>query len=70
MPEDERKELIEKKIAERQALQSELAKLVERRDADVAKKLKAMEGKEGVLELNAFEVLEAQAKDKGYRFKE
>ena len=70
MPEDERKELIEKKIAERQALQSELAKLVERHDADVAKKLKAMEGKEGVLELNAFEVLEAQAKDKGYRFKE
>ncbi len=70
MPEKERKELIVKKVAERRALQTELAKLVGRRDADVAKKLKSMEGKEGVLELNAFEVLEAQAKDKGYRFKE
>ena len=68
MPEDERKELIVKKVAERRALQAKLTELVAKRDADVADKLKAMAGKEGVLELNAFEVLEAQAKDKGYRF--
>ncbi|MES1195081.1 MAG: hypothetical protein ABUL65_04240, partial [Opitutus sp.] len=64
-----RQELIEKKVAERRALQSELDALVAKRDAEVAGKLKAMEGKDGVLELNAFQVLESQAKEKGYEFK-
>jgi Mg-chelatase subunit ChlD len=64
-----RQELIAKKIEERRALQSELATLVAKRDAEVADKLKAMEGKDGVLELNSFQVLESQAKEKGYQFK-
>jgi hypothetical protein len=63
-----RQELIEKKVAERRALQAELASLVAKRDAAVAEKLKGLEGKDGVLELEAFQVLETQAKEKGYRF--
>jgi Mg-chelatase subunit ChlD len=68
MPEPERNELIAKKVEERRALQTELAALVAKRDAVVAEKLKAMKGTDGVLELSAFEVLEHQAKDKGYHF--
>ena len=64
-----RQELITKKIEERRTLQAELAKVVAKRDADVAEKLKDLDGKEGVLELSAFEVLESQAKEKGYEFK-
>jgi hypothetical protein len=64
-----RQELIAQKIEERRALQSELAALVAKRDAAVAEKLKDLGGKEGVLELNAFHVLESQAKAKGYEFK-
>ena len=64
-----RQELIAKKIEERRDLQSELATLVAKRDAEVAQKLKDLGGKEGVLELNAFQVLESQAKAKGYEFK-
>ncbi len=64
-----RQELIEQKVGERRALQSELAAVVAKRDAEVATKLKELEGKDGVLELNAFEVLESQAKAKGYEFK-
>jgi len=63
-----RQELIAQKVGERRALQSELAAVVAKRDAEVAEKLKALGGKEGSLELNAFEVLESQAKDKGYSF--
>ncbi len=65
----ERQQLIEKKVEERRTLQSELSALVVKRDAEVAGKLKELEGKDGVLELNAFQVLESQAKDKGYKFK-
>lgn len=65
-----RQELIERKITERRALQAELAELVAKRDAAVSEKLKSLEGKDGVLELEAFEVLEAQAREKGYRFGE
>jgi Mg-chelatase subunit ChlD len=64
-----RQEVIAKKIEQRRALQSELAALVAKRDAAVAEKLKDLGGKEGVLELNAFQVLESQAKAKGYEFK-
>ena len=64
-----RQALIAKKIEERRVLQSELAALVARRDAAVAEKIKDLGGKEGVLELNAFQVLESQAKAKGYEFK-
>ncbi len=64
-----RQELIAKKIEERRVLQSELAALVAKRDTAVAEKLKDLGGKEGVLELNAFQVLESQAKAKGYEFK-
>ncbi len=64
-----RQELIEKKVGERRALQSELAAVVAKRDAEVAGKLKELEGKDGVLELSAFQVLETQAKAKGYEFK-
>jgi hypothetical protein len=63
-----RQELIAKKVGERRALQAELAALVAKRDAVVAEKLKSLEGKDDALELNAFQVLESQAKDKGYRF--
>ncbi len=63
-----RQELIEKKVAERRALQTELNSLVAKRDAEVAAKLKSLDGKDGVLELNAFQALETQAKDKGYSF--
>ncbi len=68
MPAPERNELIDKKVSERRALQSELNALVAKRDAEVAEKLKELKGTDGVLELSAFEVLESQAKDKGYRF--
>ncbi len=64
-----RQQLIEQKVGERRALQSELGALVAKRDAEVAEKLKGLAGKDGVLELNAFEVLETQAKEKGYEFK-
>lgn len=63
-----RQELITQKVEERRKLQSELAELVAKRDAAVAEKLKSLEGKDGVLELDAFRTLEAQAKEKGYRF--
>jgi hypothetical protein len=64
-----RQELITQKIEERRALQGELAALVAKRDSAVAQRLKDLGGKEGVLELNAFQVLESQAKAKGYEFK-
>ncbi len=70
LPAAARNELISKKIAERRDLQSELNELVAKRDAVVTQKLETMAGKEGSLELNAFEVLESQAKDKGYHFEE
>lgn len=63
-----RNEVIQQKIEERQRLQAELAAVVAKRDAAVAEKMKSLEGKDGVLELEAFEVLENQAKAKGYRF--
>lgn len=63
-----RQELITQKVEERRKLQTELADLVAKRDAAVADKLKSLEGKDGVLELDAFRTLEAQAKEKGYRF--
>ena len=68
MPVEERKELIAQKVKERQTIQSELNDLVAKRDALVEEKLKKLEGTDGVLELNAFEVLEKQAADKGYKF--
>jgi hypothetical protein len=64
-----RREYLAEKLSERQALQAELASVVAKRDALMAEKLKAMESKEGVLELSAFQVLEEQAKDKGFKFK-
>jgi hypothetical protein len=70
MPAEERKELIAQKVEERQKIQAELNELVAKRDAVVADKLKELEGSEGSLELNAFEVLEKQAADKGYKFEE
>jgi len=63
-----RQELIARKVEERRKLQTELAELVAKRDAAVAEKLKSLEGKDGVLELDAFRTLEAQAREKGYRF--
>jgi Mg-chelatase subunit ChlD len=68
LPAAERNALILKKVEERRALQAELAALVAQRDAVVAEKLKSLEGKDDVLELNAFQVLESQAKDKGFKF--
>lgn len=68
MPAAERTALIAAKVEKRRALQAELNALVAKRDTEVADKLKAMDGKDGVLELNAFQVLETQAKEKGYRF--
>ncbi len=65
-----RQELIAQKIEERRALQAELAGLVAKRDAEVDKQMKGLEGKGGVMELDAFRVLETQAKAKGYRFEE
>ena len=69
MPAPERNELIARKVEERRVLQAELAKVVAKRDADVRDQLKNLEGKDGVLELNAFKVLETQAKEKGFEFK-
>lgn len=63
-----RSEVIKQKVEERQRLQAELAAVVAKRDAAVAEKMKSLEGKDGVLELEAFEVLENQAREKGYRF--
>lgn len=68
LPAAERNALIARKVSERRALLAELDELVAKRDALVAEKLKSMEGEKGVLELNAFEVLEAQAEDKGFKF--
>ena len=70
LPVPERNALITEKVKTRRALQSELAAVVAKRDAEVAGKLKAMKGKDGVLELGACEVLETQAKQKGYRFEQ
>jgi Mg-chelatase subunit ChlD len=66
----ERNEVIAEKIEERRRLQAELAAVVARRDALVAEKMRELEGKGGVMELDAFRALEAQAKAKGYRFEE
>jgi len=63
-----RNELIAQKVAERRALQTELADLVTKRDAVVEQKRRALAGTEGVMELDAFHVLETQAKDKGFSF--
>lgn len=68
MPAPARQEYVEKKVADRRALQAELNAVVAKRDALVADKLKDLGGKDGVLELNAFQVLEAQAKEKGFKF--
>ena len=68
MPAPEREAYITRQIAERRRLQAELAGLVAKRDTLVADKLKGLAGKDGVLELNAFQVLEHQAEDKGYKF--
>jgi Mg-chelatase subunit ChlD len=65
-----RQELIEQKLAERRRLQAELGAVVAKRDAAVAEKLKSLGGKDNVLELQAFQVLEAQAKEKGYKFED
>ena len=63
-----RQALIEQKLADRRKLQAELDALVAKRDAAVAEKMKGLAGKDGVLEIEAFQVLENQAKAKGYRF--
>ena len=68
MAPEARKEYVSEKLAERRALQTELAEVVAKRDATVAEQLKK-QNKDGVLELNAFQVLEDQAKEKGYKFK-
>ena len=68
MPVEERNKLIVQKVEERKRIQEELNELVAKRDALVAKKTKELEGTEGSLELNAFEVLEQQATDKGFKF--
>ncbi|WP_091058256.1 vWA domain-containing protein [Opitutus sp. GAS368] len=65
-----RQELIAKKVEERRTLQAELAELVAKRDAEVAKQMKNLEGKGGAMELDAFRALETQAREKGYRFEE
>ncbi|MDI1319904.1 MAG: hypothetical protein PSW75_06870, partial [bacterium] len=70
MPAPARQEYIEKKVEARRALQAELNAVVAKRDAVVAEKLKELGGKDGVLELDAFRVLEKQATDKGYKFDE
>jgi Mg-chelatase subunit ChlD len=70
LPAPARQEYIEKKVADRRALQAQLNAVVAKRDAVVAEKLKELGGKDGVLELNAFKVLENQAKKKGYEFEE
>jgi len=70
LPAAERNAVIEQKVAERRELQAQLTALVAQRDAAVAEKLKTLEDKDGVLELSAFEVLETQAKEKGYHFEE
>jgi Mg-chelatase subunit ChlD len=70
MPAPAREEYIERKVADRRALQAQLNAIVAKRDAVVAEKLKDLGGKDGVLELNAFKVLESQAKEKGYKFED
>jgi hypothetical protein len=70
MPAPVRDEYIENKVAERRALQAQLNAVVAKRDAVVAQKVKELGGKDGVLELNAFQVLESQAKEKGYKFED
>jgi Mg-chelatase subunit ChlD len=61
---------IERKLEERRTLQAELDALVAKRDAAVAAKMKSLAGKDGALELEALQILETQAKQKGYRFDE
>ena len=65
---EDRNKLIAQKVGERKQIQTELNDLVAKRDALVAKKMKEFDGTEGALELNAFQVLEKQASDKGFRF--
>ena len=65
----EREAFILRLVEERRALQRELVAVLDRRDAEMAAKLEALKNRRDVLELNAFTVLEAQAGDKGFRFK-
>ena len=67
---DERKALIDKKIAERKAIQEEIVKLSRERDEFIARKLK----EEGKGERDAFdgkvlEMLKKQAESKGIKYK-
>ncbi len=63
-----RNELISQKTNDRRALQAELLSVLAKRDAAAEEKREALAGREGVLELNAYQALETQAKEKGYRF--
>lgn len=65
----ERDDLILRLIEERRALQKQLAAVLKLRDAEMAAKLEALAGRSDVLELSAFQVLETQAAEKGFRFK-
>jgi hypothetical protein len=66
----EREEEILRRVEERRRLQDELARLLRQRDAAVAEQMKALAGRGEVFELSAFQVLEKQAGDKGFRFGE
>jgi len=65
----ERDAFILRMVEERRALHRNLVAALKLRDAEMAAKLAALEDRHDALELSAFEVLETQAGDKGFRFK-
>jgi Mg-chelatase subunit ChlD len=65
----DREDAILRLVEERRALHRQLVTVLKLRDAEMAEKLKALAGRQDVLELSAFQVLETQAGEKGFRFR-
>ena len=65
---DARNSLIKTMVERRRELLGAMAQLSQKRESEVAEKMKAAEGTDEVIVLSPFEVLTKQAEDKGYKF--
>ena len=68
LPVEERNKIVLQKVEKRRELLGQLKQLVEKRESEVATKIKAAEGTDDAIVLSPFEVLSQQAEDKGYKF--
>lgn len=68
LPVEERSRIVVKKAEKRRELLSPLQQLVEKRESEVAEKIKAAEGTDDAIVLSPPEVLAQQAENKGYKF--